>query len=231
MKHFWELRGARHPGSTCTTDFQCCFSWSQASAAGCVARRAEGDGLCRPCAQAALVGEEKNSNSGKDKSWVCAGVLAQGTVVCGDGVSCGRRLTVRNTTVWWQQRQNKGWYLWGWPDQRGFFSFFSDKTIVCTFLCTCPINTCSPTYAVRECCPLGTNRMGTLKMDTVQEAAAVEEKQYLLACPAQGHQIKEAVTWCTWVSWLAKLYSGQKWCWPDSILRAKFGPVGTEELR
>lgn len=36
--------------------------------------------------------------------------------------------------------------------------------------------------------------METLKMDTVQEAAAVDKKNFLLACPAQGHKMTEAIT-------------------------------------
>lgn len=99
----------------------------------------------------------------------CAVVLAQGTVVCGHGVSCGRK-AVRNANVCGQQRQNKEWIL----------PLSSDLGIVCAFLCPCSIRTCSPAYAVRQHCLLGTNIMETLKMDKVQEAAV--ETENLLAC-------------------------------------------------
>lgn len=74
-----------------------------------------------------------------------------------------------------------------WPE--GILSFVSDTAIVCVFLSTCPISTDFPTYTVKQCCFLGTNRMETLKMDTVKEAAAVDKKKYLLACPAQGQKM------------------------------------------
>lgn len=55
---------------------------------------------------------------------------------------------------------------------RGDSSLFSDIGRACAFLCTR-----SPTYTIKQHCLLGTNRMETLKMDMVQEAAAVGGKK------------------------------------------------------
>lgn len=90
-------------------------------------------------------------------------------------------------------KENKGQFV-GMAWSEGILYFVSDIAIVCAFLSTCPISTDFPTYTVKQCCFLGTNRMETLKMDTVQEAAAIDKKKYLLASPAQGHKMTEAIT-------------------------------------
>lgn len=70
-------------------------------------------------------------------------------------------------------KENKGQFVgMAWSER--ILSFVSDIARVGTFLSACPISTDFPTYTVKQCCLLGTNRMETLKMDTVQEAAAVD---------------------------------------------------------
>lgn len=62
-------------------------------------------------------------------------------------------------------KENKGQFVGiAWSER--ILCLVSDVAIVCAFLNTCLISTSFPTYTVKQCCLLGTNRMETLKMDT-----------------------------------------------------------------
>lgn len=88
---------------------------------------------------------------------------------------------VEKANVWnWScdaSKENKGQFV-GVAWSEWILYFVSEVAILCAFLSTCPISTHFPTYTVEQCCLLGTNRMEALKMDTVQEAAAVDEKTF-----------------------------------------------------
>lgn len=72
-------------------------------------------------------------------------------------------------------KKTKGQFV-GVAWSEGILYFVSDIAIVCAFLSICPVSTDFPAYAVKQCCLLETNRVETLRMDTVQEAAAVDKK-------------------------------------------------------